>query len=162
MTTSSWIILKEIYIYPFLERFPLSYLIYPFLERFPLSYLRFIDDKFFIWTGSKDLLITFLNDLNTKHNSINFEYKISHSSIPFLDTGVYIKNNKLYTKIYRKETVRQNFLHINSEHPISLKNRISCSQVLRVKRTCSTIENFKLITQNLNKSLLRKDTDLTF
>ena len=37
---------------------------------------------------------------------------------------VYIKNNKLYTKIYRKETDRQNVLNINSEHPISLKNSI--------------------------------------
>ena len=40
---------------------------------------------------------------------------ISQSSIPFLDTNVYIKTQELYTKIYNKETYRQNFLHNNSE-----------------------------------------------
>ena len=119
--------------------------IYPFLGGLLLSYLRFIDDIFFISTGSKDQLITFLNDLNTKHNSIKFEYKISQSSIPFLDMKAYIKINKLYTKIHRKETDRQNFLCINSEHLISLKNSIPYSHVLRVKPTCSTIENFQVL-----------------
>ena len=37
----------------------------------------------------------FLNELNTKHESITFEYKMSKTSITFLDTEVYIKNNKL-------------------------------------------------------------------
>ena len=144
----------------FMDYFERKY-IYPFLEGLSLSCLRFIDDiylficddiyLFFIWNGSKDQLITFLNDLNTTHNSIKFEYKISQSSIPFLNTEVYIKNSKLYAKIYRKETDRQNFLRINSEHPISLKNSISYSQDLRVKRTRSTIENFKLYCSELKQ-----------
>ena len=78
----------------FMDHFERKY-IYPFLEGLSLSYLRFIDDIFFIWTGSKNQLITFLNDLNTNHNSIKFECKISQSSIPYRDTEVYIKNNKL-------------------------------------------------------------------
>ena len=45
----------------------------------------------------------FLNELNTKHESITFAYKMSKTSITFLDTEVYIKNNKLYTKIYKKK-----------------------------------------------------------
>ena len=97
--------------------------IYLFLDSFSLSYVRFIDNIFFIWTGSKDQLITFLNDLNTKRNFIKFEYKLSQPSIPSLNTEVYIKNNKLYTKIYRKESDRQTFFHINSEDPISLKKQ---------------------------------------
>ena len=82
----------------FKDHFERKY-IYPFLEGISLSYLRFIDDIFFVWTGSKDQLITFLNNLNIKLNSIKLEYKISQTSIPFLDTEVYIRNNKLYTKI---------------------------------------------------------------
>ena len=58
--------------------------------------------------------------------------------------------------IYRKETNRQNFLHINSKHPISLKNSIPYSQVLRVKRTCSTIENFKLYCPELKQKFIEK------
>ena len=59
-------------------------------------------------------------------------------------------------KVYRKEAGRQNFLHINSEHPISLKKSIPYSQVLRVKRTCSTIENFKLYYSELKQKFIEK------
>ena len=38
-----------------------------------------------------------------KHESNIFEYQISETSITFLDTEVYMKNNKLYTKICRKK-----------------------------------------------------------
>ena len=92
--------------------------IHPLLEGLSLSYLRFLDDIFFIWTGSKDQLITFLNDLNTKHNSVKFEYKISQSKIYFLDADVHTKNNNLYTKNYRKEADRLNALHTNSGQSI--------------------------------------------
>ena len=67
----------------------------------------------------------FLNELNTKHESITFEYKMSKTSITFLDTEVYIKNNTLYTKIYKKKTTDyQTFLNINSGHPKSMKTSI--------------------------------------
>ena len=138
----------------FMDHFERKY-IYPFLGLL-LSYLIFIGDVLFIWAGSKDQLIIFLSNLNTKQNSINFKYKILQSSIPFLDTKVYIKNNKLYTKIHRKETDRQNFLHNNSEQPISLKNCIPYSQVLRVKCTCSTIENLKLYCSELKQKFVEK------
>ena len=38
----------------------------------------------------------------------------------FSSHGSLYKNNKLYTKIERKETDIQNFLHINSENPITV------------------------------------------
>ena len=111
-------------------------LMYPFIKEFSLIYIRFIDDIFFIWTGNKKDLLKFLNELNTKHESIKFKFQISKTSITFLDTEVYIKNNKLYTKTYRKKTNRQIFLSINSEHLKSLKTSIPYSQALRIKIIC--------------------------
>ena len=73
-----------------------------FLQGLSSTYLRLLDDIFFIWTESKEQLIRNLGELNGKHDPIKFKYKISKTSISFLDTEVYIKNNKLYTKIYRK------------------------------------------------------------
>ena len=52
-------------------------LMYSFIKTFSCSYLRFIEDIFFIWTGSKTDLENFLNEFNTKHPSIKVEYKIS-------------------------------------------------------------------------------------
>ena len=77
-----------------------------FLQGLSLIYLIFIDDIFFIWTGSKEQLIWKLDELNTKHDPNKFEYKTSKTSIYFLDTDMYIKNNKLYTKISGKQTDR--------------------------------------------------------
>ena len=51
-------------------------LIHQFIKGFSLIYLRFIDDIFLIWTGNKKDLVKFLNELNTKHKSIKFEYQI--------------------------------------------------------------------------------------
>ena len=48
--------------------------------------------------------------------------------ITFLDTEVYKKNNKVYTKICRKETDKQTFLNTNPEYPTSIKNSILYSQ----------------------------------
>ena len=42
-------------------------------------------------------------------------------------------------------------MHINSEHPISSKKSIPFSQVLRVKCTCSAVENFKLYPSERKK-----------
>ena len=70
-----------------------------FLQGLSLIYLRFIDDIFFIWTGSKEKLIRNLDELNTKKDSVKFEFKISNISVSFQDTEMYMKKNKLCKKI---------------------------------------------------------------
>ena len=77
---------------------------------------------------------------------------------------VYIKSNKLYPKIYRKETDRQKFFYINSEHPISLKNSMPYSQVLKVKCAHSTIKHFELYCSQLKQNFFKKgyNSDLLY
>ena len=94
------------------------------IKRLLLIHLRFIDDTFFIWTGSIKDLTKFLNELNTKHPTIKFKFDKYKRKVMFLDTETYIKDNKLYTKIYKKESATQTFLNITSEHLISIKNNI--------------------------------------
>ena len=131
----------------------------PIYQEFSLIYLRFIDDIFFIWTGSKTDLEKFLNELNTKHPSIKFEYEISKERISFLDSVIYIKNNKLHTKIFKKKTDHQTFLNINSEHPKSLKSSIPYSQALRIKRICSTKKDFDHHSRELKGRFLKQGYD---
>ena len=73
---------------------------------------------------------------------------MSEERILFLDTEIYIKNNKLHTKIFRNETDRQLFLKIDSEHPKLLKNSIPYSQALQIKRICSTKKDFDYHSTN--------------
>ena len=86
----------------FMDHFERKF-IYPFINAFSPIHFRFIGDIFFIWTVSKTNLEICLNELNAKHASIKFEYEISKERISFLDTEMYIKNNKSHTKIFRKK-----------------------------------------------------------
>ena len=68
--------------------------IYPYIKDMTLLYLRYINDIFIIWNGTKEQLITFINELNKKHKTIKFEYKISSQKIQFLDIW-YTKTEKI-------------------------------------------------------------------
>ena len=72
---------------------------------------------------------------------------------------MHIKNNKLHTKIFRKKTYRQTFLNISSEHPKSLKNSIPYSQVLWIKRICSTKKYFDHHLRELKERFLTQGYD---
>ena len=48
----------------------------------------------------------------------------------------------IQTTIYRKQTDRQNYLHARSEHPKLLKDSMPYSQALRIKRICSSQQEF--------------------
>ena len=131
--------------------------IYPLTYAKTLLSLRFIDDIFMIWTKSETDLIEFLDELNTKHTSIKFEFKYSRQQIEFLDTLAYIdNNNKLQATLCKKPTDRQNYLHSKSEHPYSLKKSIAYSQALRIKRICSTKNEFEKHSSNLLQQLKKK------
>ena len=128
-----WTICATVYAKIFIDHFERKY-IYPFLKELSLSYLKFINGIFIIWTGSKDQLIISL----------------------FL-TGKFTTKTTNHTQRYCiQKRNRQNFLHINLEHPMSLKNGIPYNQVLRVKRTCLTIENFKLYCSELKQKFIDK------
>ena len=49
----------------------------------------------------------------------------------------------LQTTIYRKQTDRQNYFDTQSEHLKLLKNSISYKQDLRIKRICSSQQEFR-------------------
>ena len=82
-------------------------------------------------------MVVYVNELNHCHPTIKLDYEIREDEVNFLDTTVYKdKNGKLRTKLYRKPTDRQNYLHLKSEHPPSLKKSIPYSQALRIRKIC--------------------------
>jgi len=126
------------------------------LKKKSLLYLRYIDDIFLIWTDTNDSLEKFLKEINTIHPSIKFEAQKSKEEIHFLDTTVYIKNNRLLTKLYRKPTDRQSYLNNKSYHPNSTKRGIPYSQALRMKRICSEQDELKKNLDHLKLTLLSR------
>ena len=87
--------------------------------------------------------MTFIKDLNEKHKTIKFDFKISPRKIAFIDTILYKdENNNIQTTLYRRPTDQQAFLHAKPEQPRSLKSSIRYSQALRLTKKFSRSTEF--------------------
>ena len=117
--------------------------IYPDIDNDCPVYARYIDDIFLIYTGGEKKLDEFLTNINTKHDSIKFDYEKSTQSVAFLDTLIYIdEKRQLRTTLYTKPADTHNYLHFKSSHPRHLKESLPYSQALRLRRICSENNEF--------------------
>ena len=131
--------------------------IYPIINSECLFHSGYIDDIFLTYTGGEAKLIEFLTNLNTQHDSIKCDYGTSKKSIAFLDTLVYVDNNRqLQTTVYTKPTDSHNYLHFQSAHPKHLKQSLPYSQALRLTRTCSANSDLNTHLEKLKKQFKAK------
>ena len=99
--------------------------IYLYIHGKDLLFLRYANDIFMICNGTKEKLISFIDELNKKHKTIKYDYKIPTKQIEFLNTMVYQDQQfKIQTTIFRKPTDQQTYLHAQPNHPKSLKDSI--------------------------------------
>ena len=131
--------------------------IYPIIGKDCLYYGRYIDDILLIYKGNEKEFKTFAEQLNTKHPSIKFDYEISKTSIPFLDTRIYIdENRQLQTTLFTKPTDTHNYLHYKSAHPRHLKNSLPYSQALRLRRICTKDDELHSNCKQMEEHFLRR------
>ncbi|XP_041440147.1 uncharacterized protein LOC121400651 [Xenopus laevis] len=107
-------------------------------------YMRYVDDTFFIWTGSVDKFHEFVNYLNTVHQTIKFTSEVNPLELHFLDVNVQVSGSSFTTTVYTKPTDRNNILKPSSFHPPGLFKGLPRSQFMRVKRITSTAELYNL------------------
>lgn len=127
----------------------------------PLFYYRFLDDTFFVWTGSLEQLHEYELFLNQIIPGIVITLNVSPISVNFLDTTVYKKSlnhtaSTLLTKVYFKETDTHQLLHQDSFHPKHTTRGVLKSQILRFQRISSTYEDFTSACNILFKSLAKR------
>jgi len=116
--------------------------VYPYPTKASL-WLRFIDDIFIIWEHGQTALDVFLDHLNSCHETIKFTAEHSHTSVNFLDTTVHLTNEgTLYTDLYCKPTDAHNYLAFDSAHPEHVKLGLPYSQLLRVRRICTKLDDY--------------------
>ena len=65
---------------------------------------------------------------------MKFTSKISSTEKAVLESIIYTKGSKLYTRLYTKTTDRHMYMNFHSEHPMSLRRSIPYSQFLILKR----------------------------
>lgn len=114
-----------------------------FLPKIPL-WKRYIDDVFFIWTGTVSELEIFMAYINSTTSFLRFTVEHSTDNINFLDLTIY-KNSQggLGTSIYRKPLSRNTILRADSHHPKQLIKNIPIGQFLRLRRNCSNDAEFE-------------------
>ena len=100
---------------------------------------RFIDDNLVIWTGTDETFNEFFNFLNLFHPTI----KVDEPQHEFLDLEISIKNGKIHTDLYRKETSKPNALLPSSAHPGHIFSNIVYSMTLRLMIICSEEARFE-------------------
>ena len=109
-----------------------------FTRDFEKSWKRFLDDCFIIWTHGNDLLSELTEMLNNLHPSIKFTQEVSNTTLPFLDISVQLKDEKLTTDIYYKNTDTHQYLNFKSCHPSHTKRNIP---YCLARKICTVIED---------------------
>ena len=128
----------------------------PRIKHKHVAYYRFIDDIFFIWTGSEAELLKFFYEINSVHDTIKFNCNHSNNSINFLDTTVYISQNKLSTKLFTKSTDRPSYLHYNSYHPRAQMENIPSGQALKLKIICTENKHLQEGLKSLKTKFIQR------
>jgi hypothetical protein len=116
----------------------------------PLLWKRFIDDVFAIFTCSDKELENFMQWINGVHSSIKFTSYSNSAGVPFLDTFATIKNGKIITKPFTKETDTKQYILPTSCHPQHIIKSIPYSQALRIERICTEFDTLKAELANLS------------
>jgi len=122
----------------------------------PSHCFRLIDDIFGIWLDTEDNLLKWFQYLNSSHSTIKFTLDYSYKQIPFLDTLVYLEQNIVKTRLYKKPTDKKQFLEYSSEHPQYMKNATPYSQALRYRRITTDNLILEADLNNLKQSFISR------
>ena len=95
----------------------------------PTFYRRYLDDLIIVFPGTVEDLKEYNVFLNNLIPDITVTLKSHESQIDFLDTTIYRSNennNKLFTKVFFKETDSHQLLHTGSFH-----SKHTCNGILK-------------------------------
>lgn len=127
----------------------------------PLLWKRYIDDILCIWPGTPDSLREFIDQINSKHNTIKFTYEASQQSIDFLDLTIYkgerfLESNKLDVRPYFKSTNKFQYLEYNSAHPRSTFNSLIRGEMTRLLRASSDPDIYLQMQQKMHAIFIER------
>jgi peptide-methionine (R)-S-oxide reductase len=115
----------------------------------PTLWKRYLDDVFAVFQCTDEELENFTKWINNLHPTIKFTCDSNNQGIPFLDTFVTIRGNKLITRPHTKATDTKQYLLPSSCHPQHIIKSIPYSQALRIKRICTDQDTLEKELLNL-------------
>ena len=120
---------------------------------------RYRDDCLSLWTDSVQRLNDFFTYLNSLDNDLQFTMEIGDSEICFLDLKISLENNKLSTTVYSKPTDSHLYLHAKSCHKSSSIDGIQKGVALRLRRICSTDNEYSEKSKEYQQYLTNRGHD---
>ncbi|KAJ1189219.1 hypothetical protein NDU88_005969 [Pleurodeles waltl] len=117
---------------------------------------RYIDDILLIWQGSEAHLQKFIQSLTPNPWEIEVTYQISKSSIEYLDLLIYVEDNKLMTKFFRKKTSANSILHATSCHSASIIRNIPKGEFRRARLNCSNLNDYDRSSSEMTMRLVSR------
>ena len=128
----------------------------------PLVYFRFIDDIFGIWLHGADELRMFHDRANKIHSKIQVDLRMSPMEIEFLDVIVKLEKGVLTTDLFEKPTDSKSYLHFHSDHPIHTKKAVPFGLGQRMRRICSSDDDYRRHRDNLKARLIERKYPASF
>ena len=122
-----------------------------------LVWFRYIDDVFLLWTHGEGNLKRFLEELNNYDPNIKFTHEYSKKEIPFLDLKVGIKDGKITTDLYVKDTDRHTSTYIIPQLTLTILKSMLFSQALRLSRLCTYEKDFKRHMAGMKQWFAKRD-----
>jgi len=122
-----------------------------------INWMRYVDDIFATITNQQQHT-SILNYLNSQHNNIKFTIEMERNNkIPFLDTCITKKNNRLSTSIYHKPTFTG--IYLNWTSLTSRKYKISLIYCLcdRIWKICQNPEERDQEFRKLKHTLAKNE-----
>ena len=125
-----------------------------------LYFGRYRDDCPVLWDGTDEKIKELYNFIDTLNPDLKFTMEIGNQSICFLDLRISIVGNKLTTTVYSKPTDSHLYLHADSCHKKTSIKGIQKGVALRLRRICSSYNNYTAKSKEYTKYLVNRGHDL--
>ena len=97
-------------------------------------------------------LFLFLNSIDS---NLQFTIEVGGNELCFLDLKLTLKDNKIHTTVYSKPTDSHLYLQADSCHHLPSSLGIQKGVALRLRRICSTDEEFNNKSKGINLRMLK-------
>lgn len=133
-----------------------------------MKYEFITDGIFTMWSRRLSEIELILTKINSFQPSLQFTAIIGKHKLRILDLEILLIKNRLMHTIYRKPTNSQMYLDYASCHPLGCKNGIAKGVALRLRRICSTTEDYikqsklfmaSLVSRGHNPSIVHSEFD---
>ncbi|KAM9324544.1 uncharacterized protein PAF06_000603 [Gastrophryne carolinensis] len=121
---------------------------------------RYIDDVLCVWNGPQASLDSFFTEVNENDFNLEFTMESSTVSVNFLDLTLKIVGSQLLSCTYFKPTDRNGYVPRTSCHHPRWLETIPKSQFIRLRRNCTSIEDFDAQSSLLSQRFSEKGYDM--